>query len=66
MKKQEKTVSTGILALDDLLGGGLRRGELSCLVDSVRTDSTELLCDIAAAFTEQTDENVLLVCLSGT
>ncbi len=66
MKKQEKTVSTGIFALDDLLGGGLRRGELSCLANSVRTDSTELLCDIAAAFTEQTDENVLLVCLSGT
>ena len=66
MKKQEMTVSTGILVLDDLLGGGLRRGELSCLADSVRTDSTELLCDIAAAFTEQTEESVLLVCLSGT
>ena len=66
MKKQDNTVSTGMPALDDLLGGGLRRGELSCLVDSVRTDSTELLCDIAAAFTEQTDENVLLVCLTGT
>ena len=66
MKNQDNTVSTGMPALDELLGGGLRRGELSCLADSVRTDSTELLCDIAAAFTEQTDENVLLVCLSGT
>lgn len=66
MKNQDNAVSTGMPALDDLLGGGLRRGELSCLADSVRTDSTELLCDIAAAFTEQTDENVLLVCLSGT
>ena len=66
MKNQDNTVSTGMPALDELLGGGLRRGELSCLADSVRKDSTELLCDIAAAFTEQTDENVLLVCLSGT
>ena len=66
MKNQDNTVSTGMPALDDLLGGGLRRGELSCLADSVRTDSTELLGDIAAAFTEQTEESVLLVCLSGT
>ena len=66
MKQNEKPISTGAPALDALLGGGLRRGELSCLADSVRKDSTELLCDIAAAFTEQTDENVLLVCLSGT
>lgn len=66
MKNQDNTVSTGMPALYDLLGGGLRRGELSCLADSVRTNSTELLCDIATAFTEQADENVLLVCLSGT
>lgn len=66
MKNQDNTVSTGMPALDDLLGGGLRRGELSCLASSVRTDSTELLCDIAAAFTEQTEESVLLVCVSGT
>lgn len=66
MKQNEKPISTGFPSADELLGGGLRRGELSCLVNSVRTDSTELLCDIAAAFTEQTDENVLLVCISGT
>ncbi len=66
MKKQDNTISTGMPALDDLLGGGLRRGELSCLAGSVRTDVTELLCDIAAAFLEQTEEKVLLVCVSGT
>lgn len=66
MKQNEKPISTGAPALDDLLGGGLRRGELSCLAGSVRTDSTEILCDIAAAFTEQTRERVLLVCVSGT
>lgn len=66
MKQNENPISTGFPSADELLGGGLRRGELSCLANSVRTDSTELLCDIAAAFTEQTDENVLLVCLSGT
>ena len=66
MQQNEKPISTGFPSADELLGGGLRRGELSCLADSVRTDSTELLCDIAAAFTEQTDENVLLVCVSGT
>ena len=66
MKQNEKPISTGFPSADELLGGGLRRGELSCLANSVRTDSTELLCDIAAAFTEQTDENVLLVCISGT
>ena len=66
LTQNEKPISTGSPTLDEFLGGGLRRGELSCLADSVRTDSTELLCDIAAAFTEQTDENVLLVCVSGT
>ena len=37
MKNQDNTVSTGMPALDDLLGGGLRRGELSCLADSVKS-----------------------------
>lgn len=66
LTQNEKPISTGFPSADELLDGGLRRGELSCLADSVRTDSTELLCDIATAFTEQADENVLLVCLSGT
>lgn len=66
MKQNEKPISTGFPSADELLGGGLRRGELSCLADSVRTDSMELLCDIAVAFTEQTDEKVLVVCLTGT
>ena len=66
MKQYEISASTGFPALDELLGGGLRRGELSCLAGSVRTDSTALFCDIAAAFTEQTEERVLLVCVSGT
>ena len=66
MKKDDNPLPTGFPALDELLGGGLRRGELSCLAGSVRTGSTELLCDIATAFTEQAEERVLLVCVSGT
>ena len=66
LTQNEKPIATGSPTLDEFLGGGLRRGELSCLADSVRTDSMELLCDIAEAFTEQTEESVLLVCLSGS
>ncbi len=66
LTQNEKPISTGSPTLDEFLGGGLRRGELNCLAGSVRTDSTELLCDIATAFAEQTEERVLLASLPGT
>ncbi len=65
MKQYEVCASTGFSALDALLGGGLRRGELSCVAGSDPAAQTRILCEIAAAFARQTEENVLLTTVAG-
>jgi recombination protein RecA len=56
----EALASTGVVALDRALGGGLRRGHLSEIIGARGTGRTTLLCDVLAAATAR-GEAVALV-----
>lgn len=63
MKQNEKPISTGFPSADELLGGGLRSGELVCLAGPQTADNTRFICRAALAAAEQTEKTVLLVSL---
>ena len=63
MKQNEKPISTGFPSADELLGGGLRCGELVCLAGPQTADNTRFICRAALAAAEQTEKTVLLVSL---
>jgi hypothetical protein len=49
----EALTSTGLVSLDNALGGGLRRGHLSEIVGAPATGRTTLLCGLLAAATSR-------------
>ena len=63
MKQNEKPISTESPALDDLLDGGLRKGELICLAGPFKPVNTCYLYRAALAAAEQTKKTVLLISL---
>ena len=63
MKQNEKPISTGFPSADELLGGGLRCGELVCLAGPQTAANTRFICRAALAAAEQTEKTVLLVSL---
>lgn len=63
MKQNEKPISTGFPSADELLGGGLRSGELVCLAGPQSADNTRFICRAALAAAEQTEKTVLLLSL---
>jgi hypothetical protein len=48
---EDRVAPTGVPAIDDPLGGGLRRGQLSEIVGSRSTGRTTMLCRVLAAAT---------------
>ena len=63
MKQNEMPISTGFSSADEILGGGLRSGELVCLAGPQTATNTWFLCRIARIAAEQTEKTVLLVSL---